>query len=199
MEKKGFFKRNLIISMVFGVIIAILGIFLLFQGLEIISFVVLLYGLYSIYIGVRGLLLVSKIQEQRHTKNINLFSSIFSIIIGIIIIVYPYFISKSITIVVIYLLATQLLISGLGNIFSSFGLKNTSFYSSSMLVSGFINLAIAAVFFIFPHQVVQFFLKVIGIICIFYGIGLFLWSLRLKKVEKEFEKQNIEGDFEPMN
>ncbi|MDC7238600.1 MAG: DUF308 domain-containing protein [Sphaerochaetaceae bacterium] len=199
MEKQGFFKRNLIVSMIFGIIVAILGIFLLFQGLEIISFVVLLYGLYSIYIGVKGLLLVPKIQEQRHTKNINIFSSIFSIIIGIIIIVYPYFISKSITTVVIYLLAAQLLISGLGNILSSFGLKNTSFYSSSMLASGLVNLVIAAVFFIFPSQVAQFFLKVIGIICIFYGIGLFLWSLRLKKVEKEFEKKNVEGDFEPMN
>jgi uncharacterized membrane protein HdeD (DUF308 family) len=199
MEKKGFFKRNLLISMIFGIIVAILGIFLLFQGLEIISFVVLLYGLYSIYVGVKGLLLASKLQEQRRTKNINLFSSIFSIIIGLIIIVYPYFTSTLAVTVIIYLLATQLLISGLGNILSSFGLKNTSFYSTSMLASGFINLAIAAVFFIFPNQVAQFFLKVIGIICIFYGIGLFLWSLRLKKVEKEFEKTNVEGDFEPMN
>ncbi|MDC7248605.1 MAG: DUF308 domain-containing protein [Sphaerochaetaceae bacterium] len=199
MEKQGFFKRNLIVSMIFGIIVAILGIFLLFQGLEIISFVVLLYGLYSIYIGVKGLLLASKLQEQRRTKNINLFSSIFSIIIGIIIIVYPYFTSTLAVTVVIYLLAAQLLISGLGNILSSFGLKNTSFYSSSMLASGLVNLVIAAVFFIFPSQVAQFFLKVIGIICIFYGIGLFLWSLRLKKVEKEFEKKNVEGDFEPMN
>ncbi|MCY1151111.1 MAG: DUF308 domain-containing protein [Sphaerochaetaceae bacterium] len=199
MEKQGFFKRNLIVSMIFGIIVAILGIFLLFQGLEIISFVVLLYGLYSIYIGVKGLLLASKLQEQRRTKNINSFSSIFSIIIGIIIIVYPYFTSTLAVTVVIYLLAAQLLISGLGNILSSFGLKNTSFYSSSMLASGLVNLVIAAVFFIFPSQVAQFFLKVIGIICIFYGIGLFLWSLRLKKVEKEFEKKNVEGDFEPMN
>jgi uncharacterized membrane protein HdeD (DUF308 family) len=199
MEKQGFFKRNLIVSMIFGIIVAILGIFLLFQGLEIISFVVLLYGLYSIYIGVKGLLLASKLQEQRRTKNISLFSSIFSIIIGIIIIVYPYFTSTLAVTVVIYLLAAQLLISGLGNILSSFGLKNTSFYSSSMLASGLVNLVIAAVFFIFPSQVAQFFLKVIGIICIFYGIGLFLWSLRLKKVEKEFEKKNVEGDFEPMN
>ncbi len=199
MKENSFFKKNLIISMVFGVIIAIFGIVLLFQSAEFLKFVVFLYGLYSVFVGVKGLLFASNLQDLKKTKNVNLFSSIFSIIIGIIIIAYPYFTSSLAVTVVIYLLALQLLINGLGNVFSSVGLRTTSYDSSSLFVTGLINIIIAVVFFIFPNQVAQFFLKVIGFICIFYGVGLFFWSFRLRKVEKDFEKKNIDGEFEKMN
>ncbi len=199
MKENSFFKKNLIISMIFGVIIAIFGIVLLFQSAEFLKFVVFLYGLYSVFVGVKGLLFASNLQDLKKTKNVNLFSSVFSIIIGIIIIAYPYFTSSLAVTVVIYLLALQLLINGLGNVFSSVGLRTTSYDSSSLFVTGLINIIIAVIFFIFPNQVAQFFLKVIGVICIFYGTGLFFWSFRLRKVEKDFAKKNIDGDFEKMN
>jgi len=199
MKENSFFKKNLIISMIFGVIIAIFGIVLLFQSAEFLNFVVFLYGLYSVFVGVKGLLFASNLQDLKKTKNVNLFSSVFSIIIGIIIIAYPYFTSSLAVTVVIYLLALQLLINGLGNVFSSVGLRTTSYDSSSLFITGLINIIIAVIFFIFPNQVAQFFLKVIGFICIFYGAGLFFWSFRLRKVEKDFEKKNIDGDFEKMN
>ncbi len=199
MEKTNFFKKNLIISMIFGIIVALFGIVLLFQGKELISYVVLLYGLFSIYNGVKGLVFASKIQTQRKTKNVNSFSSIFSILIGIIIIVYPYFTSTLAVNIIIYLLAIQLLISGLNNLFSSFGLRNTDFFSSSFLANGTINIIIALIFFLFPTQVAQFFLKIIGMICILYGLGHFFWSYRIRKVEKNFEEKNVEGEFEKLD
>jgi uncharacterized membrane protein HdeD (DUF308 family) len=199
MKEQSFLKKNLMISMIFGIIIAIFGIVLLFQGAEFFSLVVFLYGLISIFTGVKGLIFSSNLQEQKKTKNVNIFSSVFSIIIGIIIIAYPYFTSSLAINIIIYLLAAQLLISGLGNLFSSFGLKNTSYDSTSRLVNGLINIVIAAVFFIFPSQVAQFFLKVIGVICIFYGTFHFLWSYRIRKVEKEFAKKEVEGEFEKVD
>ena len=199
MKETSFFKRNLIISMIFGIAIAIFGIVLLFQSAEFLNFVVFVYGLYSVFVGVKGLLFATNLQDLKKTKTVNLFSSIFSIIIGIIIIAYRYFTSTLAVTVIIYLLAAQLLINGLGNIFSSVGLRSTSFDSTSLLISGLLNLAIAIIFFVFPNQVAQFFLKVIGFICIFYGIGHFFWSYRIRKVEKDFEKKNVEGDFEKLN
>ena len=196
MEKKSFLKSNLIISMIFGILVAIFGIVVLFQSAEFLSFVVFLYGLFSVFIGVKGLLFAMHLQELKATRTVNLASSIFSIVIGIIIIAYPYFSSQVAVTVVIYLLAAQLLINGLGNVFSSVALRSSSFDSTSRLISGLINIAIALVFFFFPSQVAQFFLKVIGTICIFYGMGHFFWSFRIRKVEKEFEKHNIEGEFE---
>lgn len=199
MKERSFFKKNLLISMIFGIIVAIFGVVLLFQGAEFLSLVVFLYGLYSVYVGVKGLLFSSNLNELKKTKNVNLFSSLFSIVIGIIIIAYPYFTSSLAVNIVIYLLATQLLINGLGNLFSSFGLRNTSYDSTSRLVGGLINIGIAAVFFVFPNQVAQFFIKVVGIICIFYGMFHFLWSYKFRKVEKDIEKKDVEGEFEPMN
>lgn len=199
MKKTNFFKNNLILSMIFGIVVALVGVVLLFQGAEFISFAVLLYGLFSVYNGVKGLVFASKIQNQRKTKNVNSFSSILSILIGIIIIVYPYFTSTLAVNIIIYLLAIQLLISGLNNLFSSFGLRNTDFYSSSFLANGTLNIIIAVIFFLFPSQVAQFFLKVIGIISIFYGLGHFFWSYRIRKVEKNFEEKNVEGEFEKID
>ncbi|MGD1822692.1 MAG: DUF308 domain-containing protein [Pleomorphochaeta sp.] len=200
MKKVNFFKKNLFISMIFGILISIFGVVLLFQGEEFVSFVVLLYGIYSVYIGVRGLTLSTRLTaNERRTKNVTLFSSIFSIVIGIIIIIYPYFTTTLAVNVVVYLLAIQLLISGLNNLFSSIGLRNTNFYSSSYLAQGIINLAIAVIFFLFPGQVAQFFLSIFGILCILYGLIHFFWSYRIRKVEKDFEKTNIEGEFEKID
>ncbi len=199
MKEKSFFKNNLILSMIFGIVIAIFGIILIVNGQGLLRYAVLVYGLYSVFIGVKGLIFATNLMELKRTKNVNLFSSIFSIIIGIIIIAAPYFISNLAVTIVVYLLALQLLISGLNNLFSFFGLKKTDFFSNSFLINGLINLLIAVIFFIFPNQVAQFFLRIFGVIFVFYGIGHFFWSLRLRKVEKDFEKTNVEGDFEKMN
>ncbi|MGD1815436.1 MAG: DUF308 domain-containing protein [Pleomorphochaeta sp.] len=199
MKEKSFFKNNLILSMIFGIVIAIFGIILIVNGQGLLRYAVLVYGLYSVFVGVKGLIFATNLVELKRTKNVNLFSSIFSIIIGIIIIAAPYFISNLAVTIVVYLLALQLLINGLNNLFSFFGLKKTDFFSNSFLINGLINLLIAVIFFIFPNQVAQFFLRVFGVIFVFYGIGHFFWSFRLRKVEKDFEKTNVEGDFEKMN
>ena len=102
--------------MIFGILVAIFGIVVLFQSAEFLSFVVFLYGLFSVFIGVKGLLFAMHLQELKATRTVNLASSIFSIVIGIIIIAYPYFSSQVAVTVVIYLLAAQLLINGLGNV-----------------------------------------------------------------------------------
>lgn len=199
MKKNNFFKNNLIISMIFGIIVAIFGIVILFQGVEFISFVILLYGLYSVYVGAKGLIFTSNIKDWKKTKNVNSFSSILSIIIGLIIIIYPYFASKLAVNIIVYLLAIQLLISGLNNLFRYVSLRNTDYFSSAFFINGVLNILIALIFFLFPSQVAQFFLRIVGVICIFYGLGHFLWSFRIRKVEKEFAKTNVEGEFEKVD
>ena len=200
MKKVNFLKKNLIVSMIIGILVALFGIILMFQGTEFLSIVVLIYGLFSIYSGVRGFLIVSRLTvNEKNTKNSTIFSSLISIIIGLIIIMSPYFASRITQVTIVYIIAVQLLFSGLNFLFSSLSLRNTDFHSSSYFANGIFNTLLALIFFIFPTQVAQFFLSVIGIICIIYGLTQFLWSWRLKRVEKEFKKENIEGEFEKID
>jgi len=200
MKKVNFLKKNLIVSMIIGILVALFGIILMFQGTEFLSIVVLIYGLFSIYSGVRGFLIVSRLTvNEKNTKNSTIFSSLISIIIGLIIIMSPYFASRITQVTIVYIIAVQLLFSGLNFLFSSLSLRNTDFHSSSYFANGIFNTLLALIFFIFPTQVAQFFLSVIGIICIIYGLTQFLWSWRLKRVENEFKKENIEGEFEKID
>ncbi len=200
MKKVNFLKKNLIVSMIIGILVALFGIILMFQGTEFLSIVVLIYGLFSIYSGVRGLLIASRLTvKEKNTKNSTIFSSIISILIGLIIIMSPYFASRITQVTIVYIIAVQLLFSGLNFLFSSLSLRNTDYHSSSYFANGIFNTILALIFFIFPTQVAQFFLSVIGIICIIYGLTQFFWSWRLRKVEKEFKKENIEGEFEKID
>ena len=120
MKKVNFLKKNLIVSMIIGILVALFGIILMFQGTEFLSIVVLIYGLFSIYSGVRGFLIVSRLTvNEKNTKNSTIFSSLISIIIGLIIIMSPYFASRITQVTIVYIIAVQLLFSGLNFLFSS--------------------------------------------------------------------------------
>lgn len=200
MKRVDFFKKNLIISMIIGILVALFGFLLMFQGSEFLSIVVLIYGIYSIYSGVRGLLIASRLTvKEKNTKNSNIFSSIISIVIGLIIILSPYFASTITQVTIVYIIAIQLLFSGLNYLFSSMSLRNTDYHNSAYFANGIFNTIFAIIFFVFPTQVAQFFLSIIGIICILYGLAQFFWSWRLRRVEKEFNKENVEAEFETVD
>jgi uncharacterized membrane protein HdeD (DUF308 family) len=195
--KTGFMKRNLLVTMIFAILLVALGVFIMIQGQSFLSIVLFLFGITAIVNGVKEFILVSNFSEFRPTRFTGIVSAITSIVIGVIIIAYPYFSQKLAITFVLYLFAAQLIISALSRLLSAFTIKRHKLegFTLSIIPVAF-NLVVATIFILFPTQVAQFFLKVVGVMVVLYGLGLFFWGFKMRSVEKQVKNEDIEGEAE---
>lgn len=195
--KTGFMKRNLLLTMIFAIILVALGIFIMVQSQSFLSIVLFLFGVVAIINGVKEFILVSRFSEYRPTRFTGIISAISSITIGVFILVYPYFSQKMAITIVLYLFAAQLIISSLSRIISALTIKKNNLEGFSLsLIPVVFNIVVALIFILFPSQVAQFFLKVVGSLVVLYGLGLFFWGFKMRSVEKQVKREDIEGDAE---
>ncbi|MBK5200623.1 MAG: DUF308 domain-containing protein [Spirochaetaceae bacterium] len=193
--KTGFMKKNLLLTMIFAILLVVLGVFIMIQGQNFLKIVLILFGVVAIINGIKEFILVSRFSEFRATRFTGIISAVSSIAIGVIILVYPYFSQKIAITIVLYLFAAQLIISSLSRLISSFTIKknNLEGFSLSLIPVAF-NITVAFIFILFPTQVTEFFLKVVGVLFVLYGLGLFFWGFKMRSVEKQVQKEDIEGD-----
>lgn len=195
--KKGFFSKNFMLTMIFSILLIVLGVYISVQSQNFLSILLVLFGIASVINGIKEFLLVSRFSEFQTSKIASIVSGITSIVIGVFIIVYPFISQKLVTTIILYLFALQLIITALSRVIGSLTVKKNKLegFSLSLIPAAF-NIAIALIFILFPTQVTTFFVKIVGFIVIAYGAGLFFWAFKMRKVEKEFTKKEIEGDAE---
>ncbi len=54
----------------------------------------------------------------------------------------------------------------------------------------------AILLFVFPQQIGSLLLKLFGLLFIVSGIGMILWSLRIRKINQQFKEQVVEAEAE---
>lgn len=195
--KKGFLSKNFIFTMIIAILVVIFGIFISIQSQSFLSVLILLFGIASVINGIREFILVAKFSEYKSTRFTTIVSGITSIVVGVIIIVYPFISQRLVTIIVLYMVALQLIISALARIIASFTVKRNKLEGFTLsLIPAVFNISVALLFILFPTQIANFFVRIVGFIIITYGLGLFFWAFRMRKVEKDFKNQEITGDAE---
>lgn len=197
MAKTVFFKKNLIFSMIIGVLVALFGVFVMLQGDTFISIFLLLFGFASIVKGIKELIFLNNYTGHKSTQSVSIISSIISILIGVFVI---YFHNESVEFVksfVLYLLAAQLIISSISDLFVfSVLIKNKEIGASSRVIAALIKIVISLIFIFFPNQVVSFVFKLVGAVFVLYGLYLFFWSFFIRKTEKSFDSKTVESEAE---
>lgn len=198
--KKGFLSKNFMFTMILATLVVAFGIFITFQSQSFLSILLILFGIASVINGVKELLLVAQFNEFKTTRIAGVISGIVSIVVGLVIIIYPFVSTQIATTIVLYLFAFQLIIAALSRLVSSLTAKRNKLEGFSLsIIPAVFNIVVALIFIIYPGQVTDFFVKIVGIITMFYGLGLFVWAFRMRKVEKDFSSKETEGETEELN
>jgi uncharacterized membrane protein HdeD (DUF308 family) len=177
MEKKG--KKNWWFLVINGVIAILFGIFLLFFDTDLIKVIM-------IYIGIGGtamgaILLIAAIRNIKKDKQAGmlLFESILTVVIGLILVLFPSFSMKFFLIIIgvwaIILGIVQLAI--LINVKEKFPSKNI------LLFNGLLTIVLGVLLFFDPVNTAGFLLKILGVFAILFGILMIYFGFVLKTIK----------------
>ncbi len=162
-----------------GAIAIIIGIFALTYPKMTLS---ILVGLFGIYVFINGLLAIifSLYGRQYQDKNwwFYLAEGLFGLAIGIIVFTLPVITSM----VLIYLIATWAIITGLIQIFAYIKLQKIFQHEVLILISGLLSLIIGIILFRFPLGGIMTVTWIIGLYVLIYGILCIVSALGTRKM-----------------
>ncbi|MFA7118816.1 MAG: DUF308 domain-containing protein [Sphaerochaetaceae bacterium] len=183
-----FLKKHSIVSLLLGIALVILGIFVLMQDEKLLSIAL---GIALIISGVSTLQVVSSfIFASKRWKIATLCKGVISIVVGLLGILY----SQKSWDVMMYIMGIQMVISAVIALCDAAILKKSSNLPVGSIVSdGIFSLIVAVVLFAFPSFVGNVLVKIIGIVLLAAGLGLGVWAMRIRKIDKEF---NIKAESE---
>ena len=191
-----FFKRHLIVSLFLGSLLMLLGIFLMFQQDSFVRFFISLLGIFLVGSGVSSLLALKKYQLGSRSKTATLIQALLSIIVGLVAVIVPLSTATVSWKILLYIIAAELVFSAVISFLDAMLLRKSSFSVSGLLTEGVFSLFVAVLLFAFPEAIGTMLLKLIGVVLIATGLGMLLWSLRIRQINKQMGKSTIEAQAE---
>ncbi|MBO5137810.1 MAG: DUF308 domain-containing protein [Spirochaetaceae bacterium] len=169
-------KPNLLI----GIITVIIGLIMLFAPNAWTSAVVIILGVCAVINGLYNVFYVRNLISDIKYKRSILIRGILSIIIGLVAIILPLAVATAVWTVLLYILASYLIVSTMLEIYAvvklkSFG-ENTKPYIAEIIGS----LLLAVILFIIPAQFGTLIIRICGGILVAAGIGIAIWNLKYK-------------------
>ena len=189
-----FFKRHLLVSMFFGSMLVILGIFLMFQQESFVRFFISLLGIFLVGSGVSSLLALKKYELGARSKLATLIQALLSIVVGLVAVIVPLSTAAVSWTLLLYVIAVELVFSAIISFLDALLLRKTSFSVSGLLTEGVFSLFVAVLLFAFPQAIGDMLLKLIGVVLIATGLGMLLWSIRVRKLNRQFKASTIEAE-----
>lgn len=180
-----FMKKHLNTSAVLGTLIAVLGIYMMFQGESFTKVFVSILGVVLVFSGAHTLFGMGTFDLGYRNKIALLIKSLLSIVIGLIAIIVPFATAVTSWNVLLYVLGAELLISAFISLVEAMLLRKGA-ASVSLVSEGMFSLVIAVLLFAFPRQIGEMLLKLVGVVLIASGIGIVVWSVRIKKLTRQF-------------
>lgn len=181
-----FMKKHLNTSAVLGTLIAVLGIYMMFQGESFTKVFVSILGVVLVFSGAHTLFSMGTFELGHRNKIALLIKSLLSIVIGLIAIIVPFATAVTSWNVLLYVLGAELLISAFISLVEAMLLRKGAASVSSLVSEGMFSLVIAVLLFAFPRQIGEMLLKLVGVVLIASGVGIVVWSVRIKKLTRQF-------------
>jgi len=163
-----------------GLLLIAAGCFILFQNEAFVRVLVMLLGALAVVNGVIALTAMNRYSLGTFSKNATLVKGILSLVVGILAVVMPIFTAQATWMVFIYVLACQILLSGLVTLLDAFVLRSSNFNVSRMVVEGFVSLIVALILFLFPQSVGTLLVRILGITVVVVGITIGALSFHIR-------------------
>ncbi|WP_320129535.1 DUF308 domain-containing protein [uncultured Sphaerochaeta sp.] len=186
-----FLKRHLNIAFAIGIVMAALGLYMMFQSSSFVQVLVTILGVSLVISGGYSLFSQHTYSRGKKSKVLSVVKSLGSIIIGALAVILPFTVAGISWDILIYLLAAQMAISAVVSFLDAFLLRKGEVSVSPILVDGIFSLIFAVLLFIFPRQIGSMVLKIVGFIILASGIGLVVWSSSIRKLANQFKESSV--------
>ena len=200
--------KNSIYYFVSGIIVVIFGVFVILNPNAVVNIAAFLFSVVLLLKGMRTFVnalrfdnVASKVsingieinidskKEVRKTMYLNAFISVLIGLIALIIsIVAMVRKSSSIMKIVVYVVASGFLISGVTGILENRKMKSWTGMNEVIGEKTLFHLIVALVLFIFPSLIGNVFMNILGAVVVTFGALYFAWGVYLIKSKKTLEK-----------
>ncbi len=192
-----FMKKHLNTTAVLASILAILGVYMMFQGESFAKAFVALLGVGMVITGINSLISLRIYALGPRNRSALIIKGLVNIGVGALVIILALSTKNFSTHLLLYILAVQLLISALISVFQAFFLRKGNISVAPLLSEALFSLVLAILFFAFPTQIGSLLLKLVGVVLLSSGIAMFVWSVRIRKLSRQFDNtRTIEGKAE---
>lgn len=202
------YMKNSIYYFVSGIIVVIFGVFVILNPSAVVNVAAFLFSVVLLLKGTRTFVntlrfdnVASKVsingieinidskKEVRKTMFLNAFISVLIGLIALIIsIVAMVRKSSSIMKIVVYVVASGFLISGVTGILENRKMKSWTGMNEVIGEKTLFHLIVALVLFIFPSLIGNVFMNILGAVVVTFGALYFAWGVYLIKAKKTLEK-----------
>jgi len=189
-------KRHWALGAIVGVVLLALGIFLIFQEESFKKIFVSLLGVYMIGSGFSTLLGLKSYQLGPRLRPATLIKALLTLLLGVIALILPILVADLSFLILLYIIATELLFSGIISIINLVAVRNLDIAFSPIIGDALISLILSMLLFFFPRQIGTVLLKGVGILVIAIGLFFVIASLITRRTGRREEGKTIEGEAE---
>jgi uncharacterized membrane protein HdeD (DUF308 family) len=187
-----FLKRHLTLSILFGSLLMILGIYLMFQQESFVKIFISILGLFLAGSGLFTLFSLSGYKLGKRSKIATLVKALISLGLGITAVIVPLTAADVSWKVFLFVIAIELVFSAAILFLDALLLRKSGIVVTGMLSEGVFSLVVAILLFVFPEQIGSMLLKLVGVVLIASGLGMVFWAYRIRKINRQFNTQAIE-------
>ena len=200
--------KNSIYYFISGIIVVVFGVFVILNPSAVVniaaflfSVVLLLKGLRTLFNTLRFDSVASKVRINGIEINIDTkkgvrktmyINALISVLVGLIALIISIVAmvkkSSSIMKIVVYVVASGFLVSGVTGILENRKMKSWTGLDEAIGEKTIFQFIVALVLFIFPSLIVNVFMNILGAIVVAFGALYFAWGVYLIKAKKTLEK-----------
>lgn len=192
---ESFMKKHLNTTAVLAAILSILGVYMMFQGESFAKAFVALLGLGMVISGINSLIAMRIYALGPRNKSALVLKGLVNIAVGVLVIILSLSTKNFSTHILLYILAVQLLISAVISLLQAFLLRKGNVSVAPLVSEALFSVVLAVLFFAFPTQIGGLLLKLVGVVLLASGIAMFVWSIRVRKLTRQYNL-TIEGEAE---
>lgn len=174
-------KKQWILQFLIGIVLVVLGIFILIRPDMFKQVFVITLGVVAIITGISSLATMNKYSFGRFNRGSTLVKGILGIIIGVLAVILPLAMAEVAWKVIIYILAAQMAISAIVMLLDAVAVRSAGFSPVYLVVEGLISLVLAVVLFLAPSSIADILVTVLGVTVIVVGLTFGLLALASKK------------------
>ena len=202
------YMKNSIYYFISGIIVVVFGVFVILNPSAVVniaaflfSVVLLLKGLRTLFNTLRFDSVASKVRINGIEINIDTkkgvrktmyINALISVLVGLIALIISIVAmvkkSSSIMKIVVYVVASGFLVSGVTGILENRKMKSWTGLDEAIGEKTIFQLIVALVLFIFPSLIGNVFMNILGAIVVAFGALYFAWGVYLIKAKKTLEK-----------
>ena len=170
-------KGRWIVQLVIAILVVIIGIFILARQDLFKQILVITLGVLALVTGIISLATMPKYSFGQFNHGITLGKGVSGIVVGTLAIIMPLATGGAVWTTIIYILGAQLVLSAVVVFIDSIAVKSAGFPAAPLVTEGIVSLLFAVVLFLFPRDVANLLVTILGITVLIVGLTLALLAI----------------------